>query len=182
MLPSATLWKRAMMAAYTSYNIEPSQKLDRATDRRASRQKTTAGFCCRLFVGALPHPLKKFDRTEWCRFALRSQSLNPVNRRLSSPTLQAQTWTAPRACEQGFDEIFCADTSSCPLLSHKGLSCGDATRLGAKKLLRTDKNADSVFCCRHFFLCDTHLLIKNLTAQNGADSPRSGCEAATQCT
>ena len=27
------------------------------------------------------------------------------------------------------------------------------------------------FCCRHFCLCDTHLLIKNLTAQNGAGSP-----------
>ena len=34
--------------------------------------------------------------------------------------------------QTGKERTFCAHTSSCPLLSHKGLSCGDATRLGAK--------------------------------------------------
>ena len=33
-------------------HLELSPKIDRASGVRASRQKTTADFCCRLFVGA----------------------------------------------------------------------------------------------------------------------------------
>ena len=66
------------------------------------RQKCRQQKCCRHFCLCDTHLLiKNLTEQNGADSPRRSQSLNPVNRRLSSLTLQAQTWTAPRACEQG---------------------------------------------------------------------------------